>query len=116
MTPEQIKQLDQDAKDYPLEQRVAALMYMEGVTYKQLLDLKVSTKVHVALHDILFGIAAMTPRLQELARQLVEPQSVWVVSYLDDDGKYGATARRTHEEARAIGSRERSWKLDEVQL
>lgn len=77
MTPEQIKQLDCDFLEHPLARRVATLLHLEGVTYAQAFDMELSPQVRAAIHDIEFGIVTITPRLEELARQLVQPQSVW---------------------------------------
>ena len=128
MNTETIKQLVLDAEQYSLARRTAAALYLAGMTEQDVLKALfhdagavlwgkcVKADIQRELFRIENGEVTLTPRLEELARQLVQPQSVWVVQYLDDDGKYGATAKRTHEEAYAIGSRERSWKLDEVQL
>lgn len=71
MTPEQIKQLNHDARAYPLPLRIAALLYIEGVTYKQAFEMNLSPQIRACYHDIQFGNVVIAPRLQELALSLV---------------------------------------------
>jgi len=84
MTPEQIRQLVQDAYDYPFERRIAALLHLEGVTVIQAQRMALPTSVVSALHDIVFEKIKLTPRLEELARQLA-PSEVYIIQVTGKD-------------------------------
>lgn len=102
MTPEEMNQLIDEAWEYPLERRIAALLHLGGVPREKAVTyfINESYPVICELDGIASGLRPLTPRLEELARQLVQPQSVWLAYHDTPADRHVLAIKRTEAEVK----------------